>query len=454
MQPRQTHDHRRDSPSAWLGNLIFLLGALFGMGVMWLVTDLIPPDEDPDLAHFREVREFLLDTHVSELDGERLVEDAIDGMFAGLSEEPGDAYSQYYHDEETARVDRDTTGHFLGIGVVFRGGAAQRQVLFPVEDGPADRAGLRVGDVLLAIDGHSLEGLAAAEAHAFLRGELGQTLDIEVEGLDGQRRHHEVVLEGLTDPSIRHVELIDPEHGVGYLALLGFSNETARQFDAAVAELQRRGMRGLVLDLRGNRGGVLSSAVEVARRFLPEGSVTSTEGRGLPEVIPSRPESARYAGLPLVVLVDGLTASASEVVAGALQDHRAAVLVGEPTFGKGMVQTIRRYPERNAIAKATSSFYYTPAHRNLEAHFGQGSGVGLVPDVVVEVQPADRARLEEFLHGTFSPPPGALDALKAWELESGLELLPRRPRDRQLEAALVLFEGRSPLALAETEAQR
>ncbi|MCB9914709.1 MAG: PDZ domain-containing protein [Planctomycetes bacterium] len=471
--PRPAHGRRaarRDTESAWVGNLIFLLGTLFGMGLMWLITDMLPPDEDPGIAHYKEVRQLLLDTYVARLDPDEVTEDAIEGMFTGLEERFHDDYSRYYLGHETAVVDRDTTGHFLGIGVVFRGGTEAPQVLFPVEDGPAARAGMRVGDTLVAIEGESLAGRTYDEVVPLLRGQAGQTLHVEVEGLDGARRALEVVLQSLIDPSVRHVELVDAQRGIGYLALVSFSNETPRQFDEAVTELQRQGMRGLVIDLRGNRGGVLAAAVEVTQRFVHEGRITSTEGRGAPEFELARPELAKYAGLPLVLLVDEYTASASEVLAGALQDHRAAVLVGVPTYGKGMVQTIHRYPERDAIAKVTSSFYYTPAHRNLEAHFGHDPSVtprasalvpgddrtvvGLIPDVLVPADDRTRERMRDYLHGTFSPPAGALPALRAWERSVGQTLLTPHPEDRQLEAALRLFRGEHPGSLAHAEDAR
>jgi carboxyl-terminal processing protease len=451
IQSAGLHRSRRDSGSAWLGNVIFFTGTLFGMGLMLLIGEVFPPDEDPDIAHFKEVQQFLLDTHVAELDREELVQYAIKGMFVGLEDVHGDAYSRYYHDGQTVAVDRDTTGQFLGIGVVFRGTSERTQVLFPVQDGPAARAGVRVGDTLLSIDGESLEELATEDVYALLRGVAGQVLQVEVVGLDGQHRHHDIVLQTLTDPSVRHVELIDEARGIGYLAILGFSNETTRQFDAAFEELQAQGMRGLVIDLRGNRGGVLSSAVELAQRFIHQGRITSTEGRGLPEVELARPELAKFVGTPLVVLVDFYSASASEVLAGALQDHRAAVLVGEPTYGKGMVQTITRYPAHEAIAKVTSSFYYTPAHRNLEAHYGHGAEVGLTPDVLIDVSDQTCEQIEAYLHITFSPHPAALAEIRAWERESGEELMPSRPEDAQLAGALLLFSGLHPGSIAQAE---
>jgi carboxyl-terminal processing protease len=435
---------RRDLSSPWLGNGLFLLGTLFGMGLMLLLARVFPGQEAPDIAHYKEVRRFLLDTHVADIDRKQLGRDAIRGMFAGLEERLGDSYSSYYTDEQRVLMERDTSGHFRGIGVVFRGGEMPAQVLFPVTDGPADRAGLRVGDTLLSIDGTQLEGLERQEAYALLRGEVGRLLQVEVEGLDGRRRRHDIVLQELSDPSVRHVTLVDEERGIGYLALVGFSKQTTEQFDQAIRSLQAEGLRALVVDLRGNRGGVLSAAIEIAQRFIAEGRIVSVEGRGLPNIEWAHADRAKFLGLPLVVLIDRYSASASEVLAGALQDHRAAVLVGEATYGKGMVQTIDRYPEHDAIAKVTSSFYYTPAHRSLEGHFGHGRALGLTPDVLIEVSEEVGVGIERFLQRSFSAPAEAMAELRAWERDSKETLLPERPEDPVLRAALQLFLGNLP----------
>jgi carboxyl-terminal processing protease len=417
--------------------MIFVTGAFFGMGLMFFVFQLWGPGRDSDLQHYREVRDLVLSTYVGEVTEEELLESSLRGMLGEL-----DDYSQYYVQEETDRLDIDTSGHTVGIGVIVRD-LDGPVVLFPVEGSPAARAGVRVGDRLLEVDGTDTEGLPAEEVSALMRGEPGSRLALRVRGLDGGERRLAIDREELLVPSVRRVRLVDEGLGIGYLALTQFTGESAEEVDRAIADLESRGMRGLVLDLRGNSGGVLRAAVEIARRFVPEGLITSTEGRGEPRLEEADPEAARLAGMPLVVLVDGLSASASEVLAGALQDHRAAVLVGTPTFGKGLVQTISRYPGRRAIAKLTTSYYYTPAHRNLQRGTAPGSDHGLVPDVTVELDADTQRKVVRFLLA-FEPPASVLPELRAWaEREDlGLELDP--PRDPQLATALELLAGRRP----------
>jgi carboxyl-terminal processing protease len=186
----------------------------------------------------------------------------------------------------------------------------------------------------------------------------------------------------------------------------------------------------------------------LSERFIPEGVLTSTEGRGTPEIEYASAEEAWYADLPLAVLIDGGSASASEVFAGALQDYRAAALVGTPSYGKGVVQTISRYAERNAIAKLTTSYYYTPAHRNVQRSRDDSHAYGLLPDLRVETPKVEADRVLNFIH-SFEPSSNAMPQLREWSAQnSDLDVTLDPPTDSQLEAALSLFKGRLPLPLS------
>jgi carboxyl-terminal processing protease len=436
-----SHRFRRDTTSAWMGNVIFFTGSLFGMGLMLLIVNLWPPEDDPDIAHYKEVRDLVMESYVEDVDRLTLVQSALRGMLDELG-----LYSRYYVEREVAEVTRETSGHFVGIGVVFRGGVAPEhigQVLFPVADSPAAEAGLRVGDQILSIDGQSISGFSSGKFSELIQGLAGSAVELQVLGLDGTHRGLEVIRRDLLDPSVRRVTLIDPERKIGYLAIHSFSNETAREFDAGFARLKQEGMQALIVDLRGNQGGVLSAAVTIARRFIDRGEITATEGRGYPVREVADREEAKHLGFPLVVLVNDRSASSSEVLAGALQDHRVAVLIGEPTYGKGMVQTISRYPEYDAIAKVTSSFFYTPAHRNLERNVGGNAAHGLVPDLEVHLSDEEAVEILRYIR-TIPPPPEALPALRSWELAEGIELIPDRPADPHLAAGLALFSGEFP----------
>jgi N6-L-threonylcarbamoyladenine synthase len=217
--------------------------------------------------------------------------------------------------------------------------------------------------------------------------------------------------------------MLDPASSIGYLAILSFSRQTPQEFDQSFQWLQQLGMRGMILDLRRNYGGVLESAVAIARRFVPatdEGSrsvpasdlIVSTEGRGDPIYYRADSREALYAGFPLVVLVDGDSASASEVLAGALQDHRVAVVTGSPTYGKGMVQTIRRFQERGTMAKVTSAYYYSPTHRNFERTVDPDR-VWIPPDS----DPARRSSVRSCTAGSATPAADSIAAVEAWQAE-------------------------------------
>lgn len=440
----QLHSDRQRLPdlSSPFAGLIFLTGSFFGMGMMLFVLQLWRPSDEPDIEHYRSVRNLVLESYVGETSEQELLESALRGMLGEL-----DDYSRYYVEKEVETVNRDTSGQTIGIGVIMRYGEAPT-IVFPVANSPAAAAGLRVGDVILSLDGQSVDGLDQDEVSDRIRGKRGTTLHLSVRGRDGDVRDHEVERSQLLVPSVRRVRMADKDRHIGYLALVSFSNETLGEFDAAVASLLEQGMTGLIVDMRGNPGGVLAAAVHLAQRFVPNGLITSTEGRGVPHTESGDPEEARYQGLPLVLLVDGGSASASEVLAGALQDHRVAAIVGTPTFGKGVVQTISRFTSRRAIAKLTTSYYYTPAHRNVQRSSDDSHAFGLWPDVEIDVARAETSEVLEYLH-SFEPPAEAIEDLRNWSREASIEFSIDPPTDAQLSAALALMAGRIPTRKAQ-----
>jgi carboxyl-terminal processing protease len=397
---------------------------------------------EPDLARYREMRDFVQANYVREVSPEELLERALQGMVDGL-----DPYSRYYDRSAVASLDRETSGHYLGIGIVFSRPLPQAggefRVLFSLPGSPAERAGIRPGDRIVSVDGRSVEQLGSTELQALISGAQETVLRLEVAGRDRRLRALEVRRQDLIDPTVRHARLLDRERGIGYVAISSFSQATPEEFDGALEGMRSPELRALVVDVRGNLGGVLSSAVQVANRFVPRGLLVSREGRGAPVNYEAEPKLARFASLPLVVLVDGDSASASEVFAAALQEHRAAVVVGSPTYGKGVVQQMKRFQAPDGVAKITTSYYYTPSHRNLERTLRSAWDCGVVPDLQVELSPAEARRIHAFL-ASYSPPEAALGELEAWEREEGVEVVPTPPADAQLEAALALFRGERP----------
>jgi len=424
--------------SRGVGATTYLLGVLSGVLLALIAAELWPVGGGQDVDQYQAVRDFARESFVREIDDDQLLDLALHGMLAGLDE-----YSRFYDDEESAALARQTYGRYRGVGIVFRRPVAEGRVLYPLPDSPATRAGVRVGDQFLEVSGIPVEELGEVGFRAALTEPAEDVLKARVQGLDGTIRELEIQPDSVVDPSVRHVRILDEERGIGYLAIVSFSGETDAEFDAAFDFLKKRGMRALVIDLRHNLGGVLESAVRVAARFVRSGVIVSTEGRGEPVVYNAEEGGAWYLGTPLAVLVDGSSASASEVLAGALQDHRAAVLVGEPTYGKGMVQTIRHFDTWGTRAKVTSSYYYSPTHRNFERTAVPGRDYGILPDLEIPLLRQERGRLYSFLSG-YSPGPDVIPALEAWEDAEGLELIEPLPRDAQLEAALALFAGERP----------
>ncbi|HUR27712.1 MAG TPA: S41 family peptidase [Planctomycetota bacterium] len=419
--------------------LTFFFGVVGGAALTASVMLLLRGGEDSDTARYREVRDWVRANYVRDVEPSELLDSALHGMVESL-----DGYSRYFDNAQVASFERDTTGRYRGIGVVFRPPLEAGRVLFTLPGSPADIAGLRPGDAILAVDGRTRADLGPAEFQAAIADGSKDELALSVRGLDGAERALRLVRDDkLVDPTVRHAELIDAERGIAYLSITSFSQETPAEVDRAVSGLQALGMRALVIDLRANLGGVLHSAVRVANRFIEKGLIVSTEGRGEPKRYEAMRVEATLAELPLVLLVDADTASASEVLAGAVQDHRRAVLVGAPTYGKGMVQKVQPFGDDDSEVKLTTAYYYTPAHTNIERTVQRGREHGLIPDLRVDLNRESSVRVRAFL-SHYSPPPGALEALRAWQAQEGIELIESHPPDAQLEAALGLFRGERP----------
>ncbi|MBI4568967.1 MAG: S41 family peptidase [Planctomycetes bacterium] len=411
-----------------------------------------PMGGDNDARTFQRVQALIARHHVDPVDRERLLSDALKGMARKR-----DRYSDYLTGREYERLGIDITGHIaggLGITIARREGSEYVEVVTPIEGAPAHRAGVQSGDLIAEVDGQPAKGLAVEEATFRLRGRTGTPVRLGLLRYTEARDTYEpvslVVTRGEVKlPSVRAAMLDDPP-GVAWARVSDFQEATAGDLAERVRDLQHRGLRGLVIDLRGNPGGLLATAVRVVNLFIgDEGAVVlTTRGRdpGATEIHRTRAADAVAPDLPLVVLVDGASASASEVVAGALQDHRRALIVGSPTFGKGSVQSFwELQPDppagRPAALRLTTARYVTPSGRRIHHDPGAGSAGRIEPDLVVELSPqARRARDLRWERREIIPS----DATRRRERTSrGADeaLLARHP-DLQLEAALRLLTGR------------
>jgi carboxyl-terminal processing protease len=411
------------------GQALFVLGLVLGLLAALAIERAARAYFDDDVELVRTVRDIALEDFVRPVDGDVLVEDALNGMLGGL-----DRYSHYYGPPEVAALERETSGEFLGIGVVFRPGELGR-ILFPYPGSPAEAAGLRVGDLIVAADGRAIAGMPPRELGGLLHQEDSE-VRLAVQGLAGEEREVLLRPDVVLDPTVRHVRMLDG--GIGYLSIRSFSHRTPEEFDRALEELDAQGLTSLVLDLRANPGGILDAAISIANRFVSSGALLATRAREETSVTTADPERATRAGLPLVVLLDARSASASEVLAAALQDHAVAALVGEPTYGKGTVQTLKHVGRERAIVKITTASYLSPSMRRIEHAGNEDVANGIAPDLWVPIPAAERNELHRFLDG-YSPPASALAPLREWEQREGRELIATPPADRQLEAAVALL---------------
>ncbi|ERS10129.1 peptidase S41 [Alcanivorax sp. PN-3] len=324
------------------------------------------------LRAFAEVLERVRGAYIEEVDEKELLNAAIRGMLYEL-----DPHSAYLTPDQFEDLQTTTTGEFGGLGLEVTMEDGFVKVVTPIDDSPAARAGIRAGDLILKIDDTFVKGLSLEEAVEKMRGERGSKVSLSVLS-EGEEQPRTVVLERdrIKVQSVRQDTL---EPGYGYIRISQFQNNTGMETGKALEKLQGEGtLKGLILDLRNNPGGVLDGAVQVADLFLNSGLIVYTQGRDEASRNDYRAHAGdRLQGLPLVVLVNGGSASASEIVAGALQDQGRAVIVGNRTFGKGSVQTVLPISGDSAL-KLTTARYYTPEGRSIQAE-------GIVPDIKVEV---------------------------------------------------------------------
>ncbi|RTR05615.1 S41 family peptidase [Halomonas nitroreducens] len=337
-----------------------------------------PEDELPvaEIQSFAEVFERIKRAYVEEVDDATLLRNATRGMLSEL-----DPHSTYLDAEAYQSLRESTEGEFGGVGIEVGKRDGQLTVITPIDDTPASRAGLQAQDMILRIDDTPTEGLSLQDAVELMRGEPGTAIRMTImrQGEDAPR-NVEIEREIIRTQSVRHERLAP---GYGYLRISQFQSRTGEQVVEALEALDEDGpLEGLVLDLRNNPGGVLQAAVDVADAFLDSGLIVYTEGRLADSAMRfSAGRQTAAPEVPLVVLINGGSASAAEIVAGALQDQRRGVVMGTESFGKGSVQQIMPLGDGEAL-KLTTALYFTPDGRSIQA-------LGIVPDVEVV-----RGRLE------------------------------------------------------------
>ncbi len=338
---------------------------------------------------FGQVFDRVRSSYVEEVSDQELIEKAIDGMLSGL-----DPHSGYMNEEVWEEMQMDTKGKFGGLGIEITMEEGFVKVIAPIEDTPAYEAGILAGDYIIQIDDTPVFGLTLNEAVELMRGEKGEAIIVTISRENTEPFELEIIRDFIKIRSVKN-EIVED---VGYLRITSFNEQTEKGLIDAIKKIESNSevnIIGYVLDVRSNPGGLLTQAVKVTDIFLERGEIVSTRGRDKKDIKRYRAKRSDITnGKPLVVIIDGGSASASEIVAGALQDHRRAIIIGTQSFGKGSVQTIMPFQVSNTNnltgIRLTTARYYTPSGESIQ-------GKGITPDIVIE-----QGEFESFEYKRFS----------------------------------------------------
>lgn len=347
----------------------------------------LPLDE---LRTFTEIFAKIKSDYVEQIEDKELLENAIRGMLEGL-----DPHSAYLKGDSYKALREGTSGEFGGLGIEVGMENGFVKVISPIDDTPAQRAGIKAGDLIIKLDEKPVKGMSLNNAVELMRGKLGEPITLTI---IRENKEKPLVITITRDViKVKSVSFKTLEPGLGYLRISSFQSHTVESLGQAIVQLKKANnekLKGVILDLRNNPGGILDSAVGVSDVFLNKGLIVYTEGRITDSKLKfnARP-NAKLPNMPLIVLVNAGSASASEIVAGALQDHARGVIMGEKTFGKGSVQTVLPMNNDSAL-KLTTARYYTPNGRSIQAF-------GITPDIIIDnvkiskVEEAFDSRLKE-----------------------------------------------------------
>ena len=394
-----------------------------------------------ELNLFGEVLESVRSNYVEKPDDAKLIESAINGMLMAL-----DPHSSYLNAQEFRDMQVQTRGEFGGLGIEVTMENGVVKVVSAIEDTPASKAGLLSGDLITALDKKPIQGLTLEEAVEKMRGPVNApiTLTIERKGVDNP-------FDVAVTRDVIHIKPVkySAEDDVGYVHITSFSEQTTADLEKAVDDLKKKigpKLKGYIIDLRNNPGGLLDQAISVSDAFLDQGAIVLTKGRNIEETQRSNARPGDIAeGKKIVVLINGGSGSASEIVAGALQDHHRATIVGTRSFGKGSVQTIIPLGSNGAL-RLTTARYYTPSGRSIQAK-------GIEPEVVVEEELPDELKKtaansvgEVNLRGHLKGEDESEDNSTQEEGGSSSYVPPEEDKDTQLQYALDLLRGTKSVA--------
>jgi len=402
-----------------------------------IVEEETTPSVYESLDLFTRVMELVNQKYVDRVDRQKLIEGALQGMLGSL-----DDYSQYMEPEIYREMQVETKGEFGGVGIEITLRDGVLTVISPIEDTPAIRVGIHPGDRIVEIEGETTKNITLFDAVKKLRGKPGTPVSIKVMRIgESELLDFTIVRDIIKIESVKDVRMLTDR--IGYIRITQFQEKTVDDFDRAMEQLREEGMEGLVIDLRWNPGGLLTSAISLADHFLRKGQlIVETRGRDDQVEMAARASGrALYPRIPLVILINEGSASGSEIVAGALRDNYRAVLVGATTFGKGSVQSVLPLPDKAGI-RLTTGRYYTAAHRAIQDN-------GIEPDVIVEMSNEEKKnfflRKYRLLEELESEPPDDADPGSSEDesgfIDDGDEDAESEPLDPQLRSAVDILKG-------------
>jgi len=323
-----------------------------------------------EIRRFTEVFDRIKKAYVEPVSDKQLLEDAVRGMLGGL-----DPHSTYLAPDEYSELQVQTSGQFGGVGIEISQEEGVIRVITPIDDTPAMKAGIKAGDLIIKIDGKIIQSIGIEAAISLMRGKPGSEIVLSVVRGEDTKAFDVTLKRALINVTSIRSRFLEPK--LGYIRISQFQHQTASDLNKVLKKMQQDvPLSGLVLDLRNNPGGVLRGAVDVTDAFIDNGVIVSTKGRlASSQMSFEATQSMSVDGIPIVVLINGGSASASEIVAGALQDSKRAIVMGTSSFGKGSVQTVLQLSEKRAI-KLTTARYFTPSGRSIQAK-------GIDPDIVV-----------------------------------------------------------------------
>lgn len=359
--------------SVYAGNRLTAFGILPITSVSAVQSSLEKVNDTENFKKVLEIREMLYRWYDGEIDDSKLAEGAIKGMVSSL----GDQYTYYMNGKEFSDFKEKSQGNYMGIGIQVAAKDGKIVVISPIQRGPAEKAGIKTGDVILKVNGEQVSGNELDKAVSMMKGTTKENIKLTLYREGKGEFDVDVMRDVIKTVNVKS-EMIDGD--IGYIEVLAFDEGTAKDFETQLKALEDKGMKGLILDLRGNPGGFMKECVDLVSNFVPKDKVivSTIDKYGNKEESVSKGGIAQ--GMPLVVLIDGGTASASEIVAGAIRDYDLGTLVGTTSFGKGIVQVVldKIGQEKDGTAlKVTISKYYTPNGENIHK-----KGIG--PDVTVE----------------------------------------------------------------------